>query len=98
MNTCKKEEVETPNNTEARINKFLSDLSIKTDDYLVESTYVIWNIEATLNYTKCDVSLKYDSVFTDTFFVQNPITQGNVLFSDVREAYFELEDILMTAM
>ncbi|NSW46620.1 MAG: hypothetical protein HPY79_12495 [Bacteroidales bacterium] len=95
ITACKKDK-EMPTNSvfnphddkavEARIKAFNQSLQQKQGEPMTVND-AIWNIEAALNYNYCRTGLPQGLVSQDSLFIEMPVNDGTLSFTNVSEAY-----------
>jgi len=68
--------------------------NLKTGNEPMPVDSAIWYIEATSNYTYGDATSTLESFVVDSSFIQVPVTNGQILWSDVQLAYDQVIDSL----
>lgn len=78
----------------SKIDQIRSTPSLKTGNEPMPLDSAIWYIEATSNYTYGDGGSQLESFVVDSSFIEVPMSNGEVLWSDVQVAYDQVIDSL----
>lgn len=78
----------------SKIDQIRSTPSLKTGNDPMPLDSAIWYIEATSNYTYGDAGSKLESFVVDSSFIEVPMSNGEILWSDVQVAYDQVIDSL----